>query len=192
MKRGALGDGCAATGREGYRIERLIALEGRFGRLKVPLGGTLRGIATSYAHVPTDHRRRNSALFLWSRRVRFGPAYCYARNTHEYLGFSAVYLLRAHVDGCYLVTGRNFDCVTNLHEVVSAGGFLDLPSLVQVPDGAVYGTCDISARLLNQDAANCRLRVASVDSSSIVLRCSVSPSTEITCRKKPMGWCEDW
>jgi hypothetical protein len=65
--------------------------------------------------------------------------------------------------------GRTSNCVTNLHEVVATGGFLDLPPLVQVPDGAIYGTCDIAARLLNQDAANCRLRVASMDSPSIVL-----------------------
>jgi hypothetical protein len=94
-------------------------------------------------------------------RLRFSPL--------TPTGNNRVYLARVHVDGRYLVTGKDFDCVTNLHEVVSAGGFLDLPSLVQVPDGAVYGTCDISARQLNQDAANCRLRVASIDSPSIVL-----------------------
>jgi hypothetical protein len=94
-------------------------------------------------------------------RLRFGHLTPLATNR--------VYLVRVHVDGRYLATGREFDCVTNLHEVVWAGGFLDLPSLVQVPDGAVYGTCDISARLLNEDAANCRLRMVSIDSPSIVL-----------------------
>jgi hypothetical protein len=94
-------------------------------------------------------------------RLRFSPL--------TPMGNSRVCLAHVHVDGRYLATGRDFDCVTNLHEVVSAGGFLDLPSLVQVPDRAVYGTCDISVRLINQDAADCRLRVASIDSPSIVL-----------------------
>jgi DNA repair photolyase len=35
------------------------------------------------------HTRRNSGLFRPSKRVRCGPAYCYARPFHEYLGFSS-------------------------------------------------------------------------------------------------------
>ncbi len=77
--------------------------------------------------------------------------------------------MRVHLDGRSLATGDDFDCITNLQDVISTGGFMDLPSLVQVPNGAVYGTCDISARLLNQDAANCRLRLTSLDSQSVAL-----------------------
>ena len=56
---------------------------------------------------------------------------------------NGVYLVRVAVTGQYLVGGASFTCVTNLRELVAAGGFLAVPSSLQVTSGAVYGSCEI-------------------------------------------------
>jgi hypothetical protein len=58
-------------------------------------------------------------------------------------GSNCVYVARIHVDGRYTQTRYDFDCVTNLQEVVAGGGYVDLPPLTQASNGVVYGTCDI-------------------------------------------------
>jgi hypothetical protein len=80
-----------------------------------------------------------------------------------------VYLVRIHVDGRYVAGAADYNCITNLHEVVAVGGFLQLPNLTNLPDGAVYGTCDITARFLNMEPANCRLRITGVSERSVAL-----------------------
>ena len=54
-----------------------------------------------------------------------------------------VYLARVSVPGAHLDSGEDFCCVTNLRELVAAGGFLDLPGTWNVPNGTVYGTCEV-------------------------------------------------
>jgi hypothetical protein len=90
-----------------------------------------------------------------------------------------IYLARIHVDGRYVAGATDFNCVTNLQEVIAAGGFVDLPFLSQVPDGAVYGTCDLAARFLDVDPAYCRLRLVSASNDSIVLVASAQLGTHI-------------
>lgn len=80
-----------------------------------------------------------------------------------------IYLARVRLDGHYVAGASDFDCITNLQEVVAAGGFLELPALISVPDRAVYGTCDISARFLNTEPANCRLRFSRMSEANLEL-----------------------
>lgn len=80
-----------------------------------------------------------------------------------------VYLARIHVDGRYIKSAADFDCVTNLEAVIAEGGLVQLPNLNEVPDGTVYGTCDVSTRFLDASAANCHLRIASVRPEAIFL-----------------------
>jgi hypothetical protein len=54
-----------------------------------------------------------------------------------------VYTVRIHVDGRYIQPATDFDCVTNLQEVIASGGYVNLPTLNQASNGVVYGTCDI-------------------------------------------------
>ena len=56
---------------------------------------------------------------------------------------NAAYLVRVAVTGQYLVGGANYVCVTNLRELLAAGGFLSLPASLQVTNRAVYGSCEI-------------------------------------------------
>jgi len=37
----------------------------------------------------------------------------------------------------------DFDCVTNLPDVIGGGGYVALPNLHQASNGVVYGTCEI-------------------------------------------------
>ena len=71
------------------------------------------------------------------------------------------------------------DCVTNLHEVIAGGGFIEVPDLNSVPNGAVYGTCDLAVRFLNTSSANCQLWVSSLDDRSMVLLASAQLGTRI-------------
>lgn len=56
---------------------------------------------------------------------------------------NAAYVVRVAVSGSNLVGGASFTCVTNLRDLVAAGGFLAVPAAVQATNGAVYGTCEI-------------------------------------------------
>lgn len=83
-----------------------------------------------------------------------------------------VYLARVHVDGRYTATSNDFDCVTNLRNVVEAGGYLDLPALAGVSNGVVYGTCDLTTRFVDTDSTHCILRMASVSPTQTLLAAS--------------------
>ncbi|MEI6781657.1 MAG: hypothetical protein WCQ21_12145, partial [Verrucomicrobiota bacterium] len=54
-----------------------------------------------------------------------------------------VYTVRLHIDGRYTQPTGDFDCVTNLLAVIAGGGYVALPSLNQVSNGVIYGTCEI-------------------------------------------------
>jgi hypothetical protein len=90
-----------------------------------------------------------------------------------------IYLARIHVDGRYVQGGADFDCVTNLQTVVAGGGFVELPALHQVPDGEVYGTCDVAARFWNTNSSSCHLRPASVSERSAVLMATAQVGTHL-------------
>jgi hypothetical protein len=90
-----------------------------------------------------------------------------------------IYLARIHVDGRYVEGAADFDCVTNLQEVVAGGGFVDLPPLVQVPDGTCYGTCDIASRFLDAEPGHCLLRLATLEDRAIVLMATAQLGTHI-------------
>lgn len=75
------------------------------------------------------------ALLTTTNRLRF-----------DFVGvpdFDAAYLVRVAVAGQYLSNGIDHACVTNLRDVVAAGGFMDLPSSLRVTNGAIYGSCEI-------------------------------------------------
>ncbi|HOW66774.1 MAG TPA: M20/M25/M40 family metallo-hydrolase [Candidatus Paceibacterota bacterium] len=90
-----------------------------------------------------------------------------------------IYLARIRVDGRYTTGATDFDRVVNIREVVAGGGFVDLPSLNQVPDGMVYGTCDLVARFLDTESAHCTLRLASVSDQSIVLMADAQVGAQV-------------
>jgi hypothetical protein len=57
-----------------------------------------------------------------------------------------LYAVRVAVNGQFTAQNADFLCVTNLLELVAAGGCLELPALANVPSGTIYGTCDLNVR----------------------------------------------
>jgi hypothetical protein len=88
---------------------------------------------------------------------------------------NGAYLVRIDIPGQYLVGGTSFACVTNLRELVVAGGFLALPASVQTTNGAVYGTCEI--RKLGVERAASLIWDAT-DPSNIVLKVEGPPGIQ--------------
>lgn len=85
-----------------------------------------------------------------------------------------VYLAHIRVGG-----EAGFDRVIDVRDVVAAGGFVDLPSLVGVPDGMVYGTCDIAARFLETSPKSYRLRISGVGERTVSLLATAQMGTHI-------------
>ncbi|MBA4387599.1 MAG: hypothetical protein C0404_06430 [Verrucomicrobia bacterium] len=90
------------------------------------------------------------------------------------------YLVRVHLDGRYVATSNDFDCVTNLQALVDSGGWLDLPALATVTNGVVYGTCDIADRLVGVAPSNCVIRIAFMGGTSVVVAASAQIGTRIS------------
>ncbi len=59
-----------------------------------------------------------------------------------------VYLTKIHCDGAYTPTGQPFDTIENIRDVITNGGFVDLPGVKNVPNRQVYGTCDVSCKIV--------------------------------------------
>lgn len=88
-----------------------------------------------------------------------------------------VYVARITVSGAFTQSGTDFVCVTNLRHAVAGTGFVELPALVNVTNGALYGTCDVAARFLACDPAQMRLQIASVTATQVVLEANVQVAT---------------
>lgn len=73
-----------------------------------------------------------------------------------------------------------FTCTTNLTQLAAGGGFLDLPGLANVTNGTVYGTCEISRRLVSQASSNLVLGITQMGSSGLTLSapCQLGVRTE--------------
>jgi len=73
-----------------------------------------------------------------------------------------IYTVRIAADGGFL-------CVTNLRSLAAGDGFVELPPLLNVTNGAVYGACDLAARFLDYDPARIGLRVNSITDTQVAL-----------------------
>jgi len=80
-----------------------------------------------------------------------------------------IYLARVITAPEFTQPAVPFLSVTNLRDLVAQGGPLALPDLLNATNGAVYGSCELVVRALNTDPAACRLAVASVGASLVVL-----------------------
>lgn len=81
-----------------------------------------------------------------------------------------LYAIRVAVDPSFTTDTNEFLCVTNGSDLARAGGFIQLPPLTGLTNGAVYGTCDIGARFFDPSP------------TQIVLRITVSACTQMTLR----------
>jgi hypothetical protein len=102
----------------------------------------------------------SGAVVSCSNRLRFDFAAPPAPNR--------LYTTRVQVNGQF-TQPTNFLCVTNLRNVVTPGGYLNLPGLSNAPAGSVYGTCEIADRLVDTNRASCHLRLLSIAGSTLEL-----------------------
>ena len=111
-----------------------------------------------------------------------GPLSCPNRLHFAFAGGpdpSCAYVVHVSVDSNATPSGAAFDCVTNLSPLVANGGFLDLPGLTNVPDGAVYGTCEISRRLVSHASSNLPLRLSFLSSNAVSLSIPCQPGVRV-------------
>ncbi len=80
-----------------------------------------------------------------------------------------IYTVRVRVQTNYTRNGVGVFCVTNLRDLVAGSGFLSLPGLTNLTNGAVYGTCEISSRPIARDPTNYVFSLASVQGTNIGL-----------------------
>lgn len=108
----------------------------------------------------TDARPTNSSsLFVGQlTAITTGAAPFSCTNRLRFSALSALdsnraYDVRVRVDARYAATSNAFLWVTNLPRLLSEGGYVGLPLLTNLTNGAVYGTVEIGARLAETDAS---------------------------------------
>ena len=89
------------------------------------------------------------------------------------------YLVRVTVDSNAAPARTAFECTTNLAGIVAGGGYLNLPGLSNVPNGTVYGTCEIARRFVAQAASNLVLGLPLVTSSNATLARPCQPGVRV-------------
>jgi len=89
-----------------------------------------------------------------------------------------LYTVKVHIDAQYTPTGQDFDLVTDIRQVIANGGYIDLPGIVNVPDGVVYGTVDVSCRFLRKP----EITDLTLDSTNVTLDALVQPATDVSVR----------
>jgi len=84
------------------------------------------------------------------------------------------YTARLELHPAFTATPEGFLCFTNLRESLVQGGFVALPALTGLTNGAVYGTCEIAIRALATNRADCPVRLVSDAAGlSVVTRAQV-------------------
>ncbi len=73
----------------------------------------------------------------------------------------------------------DFLLVTNLHDLIAAGGLVPMPALVNATNGTLYGYCDIAPRFLRQDSFPIGLRIRSLTNTQAWLTASIQVGTRI-------------
>ena len=94
----------------------------------------------------------NGQSFAVSNRLRFemlAPA-----------GQTWIYTARVQTMGAFTATGEAFLCVTNLREAMLGGGYVALPNLVGLTNGARFGLCELVARPWRTNQTDCPLTLA--------------------------------
>ena len=83
------------------------------------------------------------------------------------------------VDDRYTVGSNSYEIVTNIRQVVEGGGYLDLPALTNLTNGAVYGTIDISPQFLDLSSSNAVLELVSINPTQWIFSMPAQAGTRI-------------
>ena len=113
----------------------------------------------------------NGQTFSSTSRLRFGFSVWPSSNR--------VYLAHVRVDDRYTVGSNSYEVVTNIRQVVEGGGYLDLPALTNLTNGAVYGTIDISPQFLDLGSSNTVLELVSINPTQLIFSMPAQAGTRI-------------
>ena len=113
----------------------------------------------------------NKQTFSSANRLRFGFPVWPPSNR--------IYLAHVRVDGRYTVGSNNYETVTNIRQVVEGGGYLNLPTLTNLTNGAVYGTIDIGPPFLDLGSSNAVLEWASINPTQWLFSIPAQAGTRI-------------
>ncbi|HOW96340.1 MAG TPA: M20/M25/M40 family metallo-hydrolase [Kiritimatiellia bacterium] len=102
---------------------------------------------------------------------------------------NAAYLVRVVVTGQYVAGGSTWTCVTNLRELMAAGGFLSVPASLQVTNRAVYGSCEIRRLGVDREAV---LAWAAAVPTNPVLRVEGPPGIQVADLLEWSGTLTNW
>ncbi len=123
-----------------------------------------------------DSRPTNSETIFRGKlavvKTSAGALTCTNRLKFEFAGGSdtnCAYIVKVSVDSNATPNHAAFNCTTNLSQIVAGGGFLNLPGLVAVTNGTLYGTCEISRRFVSQSSSNLTFDLPLVASNSLTL-----------------------
>ena len=92
---------------------------------------------------------------------------------------NCTYLVHVTVNSNATPARTTFECTTNLAGIVAGGGYLNLPGLSNVPNGTVYGTCEIARRFVTLAASNLVLGLPLVTSSNATLARPCQPGVRV-------------
>ena len=92
---------------------------------------------------------------------------------------NGAYFVKVTVDSNATPGRTAFECTTNLQQVIANGGFIPLPGLSNVPNGTVYGTCEISRRFFAEASSNLVLQMPLVVSNGATLRLPCQPGFRV-------------
>jgi hypothetical protein len=85
-----------------------------------------------------------------------------------------LYTARVELDPAFAGTNSSFLCFTNLRQALNAGGFVALPELFSLTNGARYGNCEVAIRTLATNRADIPVRLALSDTGqALVTRAQV-------------------
>jgi hypothetical protein len=84
-----------------------------------------------------------------------------------------IYTLRVQLSAQQTEPPVEFLCVTNLRDLVASGGYLDLPPLGPLTNGAVFGSWDLAARFLDTNAAGVTVGLPVLDAATVTLTSAV-------------------
>jgi hypothetical protein len=90
-----------------------------------------------------------------------------------------LYSVRVAVDGAWTAAATNYLLVTNLADLTVGSGLVELPPLVDVPSGTVYGACDIGNWFLDTAPSNATPQGISVAGTQAVVTVRVQAGTRV-------------
>ncbi len=134
----------------------------------------------------TDARPTNSATYYYGALMAVatnGLAFSCTNRLHfdfpVWPDSNRAYLARVRVADSYAIGSNLFEVITNIRQVVAGGGYLNLPALTNLTNGAIYGSIEIGPRFLDLTSSNVALALLSVGPTQYQMSVSVQAGARV-------------